>query len=83
MRRNADTSDRRREQLVITEDGKDLLSERREACHGQLASMIATRMDKAERDQLTNPCAAAATDLGPAAVEEHDNMTVRRHFHPG
>jgi hypothetical protein len=48
-----------------------------------LASMIATRMDKAERDQLTNPCAAAATDLGPAAVEEHDNMTVRRHFHPG
>lgn len=52
-----DGADLRRKQLVITDDGRRLLAEHREAGYGRLAAMIASRLDQPEQDQLSGTLA--------------------------
>ena len=53
VRRVPDPHDRRRKLLVITDEGKRLLAERREAGHENLTDAIADRLSGAERTQLS------------------------------
>jgi len=53
VRRVADQDDLRRKLLVITDDGTQLLAERREAGLENLASTIADRLSDAERTRLS------------------------------
>jgi DNA-binding MarR family transcriptional regulator len=53
VRRVPDPHDRRRKLLVITDEGKRLLTERREAGHENLTDAIAGRLNGAERAQLS------------------------------
>ena len=53
VRRVADQDDLRRKLLVITDDGTQLLAERREAGLESLASAIADRLSDAERTRLS------------------------------
>ncbi|WP_433179558.1 MarR family winged helix-turn-helix transcriptional regulator [Actinoallomurus sp. CA-150999] len=53
VRRTPDPDDRRRKLLAITDDGKRLLAERRDAGHENLTDAIAGRLDDAERTQLS------------------------------
>jgi DNA-binding MarR family transcriptional regulator len=53
VRRVTDSHDLRRKLLVITDEGKRLLAERREAGHENLTDAIASRLSGAERAQLS------------------------------
>jgi DNA-binding MarR family transcriptional regulator len=53
VRRVPDGGDRRRKLLVLTEDGTQLLAERREAGHDALTGAIAGRLSAAERRHLS------------------------------
>jgi DNA-binding MarR family transcriptional regulator len=53
VRRMPDLRDLRRKLLVITDEGKRLLAERREAGHENLTDAIAGRLSGAERAQLS------------------------------
>jgi DNA-binding MarR family transcriptional regulator len=53
VRRVTDSRDLRRKLLVITDEGKRLLAERREAGHENLTDAIAGRLSGAERAQLS------------------------------
>lgn len=50
--RTVDSEDLRRKLLILTEDGRALLTERRLAGHGHLAELIDDRLTAAERKQL-------------------------------
>ena len=52
LHRIPDEHDLRRKLLVITDSGKHLLTERREAGYNQLASTISTRLNGPEQDRL-------------------------------
>ncbi|GAA4614500.1 MarR family transcriptional regulator [Actinoallomurus liliacearum] len=53
LRRVPDPHDRRRKLLVITDEGKRLLTERRDAGHENLTDAIADRLTAAERRRLS------------------------------
>jgi DNA-binding MarR family transcriptional regulator len=53
VQRGTDAGDLRRKRLTVTDGGRALLGERREAGYGHLASLIATRLDPDERRLLT------------------------------
>jgi DNA-binding MarR family transcriptional regulator len=53
VQRVTDSRDLRRKLLVITDEGKRLLAERREAGHENLTDAIASRLSGAERAQLS------------------------------
>jgi DNA-binding MarR family transcriptional regulator len=53
IQRVPDTSDLRRKLLVITDDGRRLLAERREAGHERLTDVIEARLDNTEREKLS------------------------------
>lgn len=53
LQRAPDPHDQRRRLLVITEDGRKLLAERREAGHDHLTDAIADRLSDAERADLS------------------------------
>ena len=53
VERIPDPHDRRRKLLVITGEGKHLLTERRAAGHGNLTDALAGRLSDAERTQLS------------------------------
>lgn len=53
VHKTADTADLRRKLLGLTEAGRTLLAERREAGSGHIAELIADRMDQAERQQVS------------------------------
>lgn len=53
VRRLPDPQDRRRKVLVVTDEGKQLLTERREAGHEDFTEAIAGRLSTAERSELS------------------------------
>jgi DNA-binding MarR family transcriptional regulator len=57
VRRIADPHDGRRKLLVITDEGKRLLAERRDAGHENLTDAIATRLSEAEQTHLSSALA--------------------------
>jgi len=54
VQRVTDTRDLRRKLLIITDEGKRLLAERRHAGHENLTDAIASRLSGAERAQLSS-----------------------------
>ncbi|MFE3195664.1 MarR family winged helix-turn-helix transcriptional regulator [Nocardia sp. NPDC059240] len=54
LSRTADEHDLRRKLLTITETGRTLLSERRDAGHGHIAELIGERLNGEERRQLSD-----------------------------
>lgn len=52
VRKEPDPHDRRRTLLVLTDEGRRLLAERRAAGHESLTDALATRLDNAERARL-------------------------------
>ncbi|MFJ4651961.1 MarR family winged helix-turn-helix transcriptional regulator [Nocardia sp. NPDC088792] len=53
VHKTADTADLRRKLLGLTDAGRTLLAERREAGSGHIAELIADRMDQAEQQQVS------------------------------